>query len=352
MDLIVLIIFIYAISKALKDARAGWRKSKGAYMRSVDARFPSLPKPRRAARAAQHDLGYWTAHALRGFPHARRGFAAGWQEGRQAKAGGKPLLWRDVKPPEGEVRPAAGAEESVPAAPAVPALVPAAPAAPEPRVCAACGNPENGPRKGGGNWGPLVLYRENDPAAAAGLRNNPYLAHKAHFDDESTGFYGRPYEPADPHACGNPNGCACPCHGASAEPELPGLPAHQPSGNQTAVKGTPVMAATADITYNSQMDQLTKMRDDSDRELTEAKVKLAMASLSVDSLIGMRVGAGTISHAESRREAYERQVEAAQEALDAAEAGIASLQREHGGIQEAVDNSPVHLPAEPEFYSA
>lgn len=67
-------------------------------------------------------------------------------------------------------------------------------AAPAPRVCVACGNPEYGPRKGGGNWGPLVTYSE--PLYGDGYPEKPRLIHKAHFEDESTGFYGRPYEPA------------------------------------------------------------------------------------------------------------------------------------------------------------
>jgi hypothetical protein len=54
------------------------------------------------------------------------------------------------------------------------------------RVCVACGNPE------GGKWGPLVTY---DPVRdGAGWGDGPRLIHKSHFEDESTGFYGRPYK--------------------------------------------------------------------------------------------------------------------------------------------------------------
>jgi hypothetical protein len=35
---------------------------------------------------------------------------------------------------------------------------------------------------------------------------------------------------------------------------------------------------------------------------------------------------------------------------DAADAAISGLQKRHGGIQEAVDSSPVDKPADPEFY--
>ena len=86
MQLIVLFILAYAIKAALEDARKGWRTSKSAYMRSADARFPRMPRPRRAAHALRHDAGYWAAQALHGFPTARHGLAYGWHEGRRETA--------------------------------------------------------------------------------------------------------------------------------------------------------------------------------------------------------------------------------------------------------------------------
>jgi hypothetical protein len=55
---------------------------------------------------------------------------------------------------------------------------------PPPRICAACGNPE------GGTWGPLVTYNP----APGGLTDRPRFIHKRHFEDESSGFFGRPYQ--------------------------------------------------------------------------------------------------------------------------------------------------------------
>jgi hypothetical protein len=75
----------------------------------------------------------------------------------------------------------------------VPAPAGRAAAAPAPRVCVSCGNPEHGPRHGGGNWGPLVAYAE---PLFPGDPDTPRLVHRAHFEDESTGFHGRPYQPA------------------------------------------------------------------------------------------------------------------------------------------------------------
>jgi hypothetical protein len=93
--------------------------------------------------------------------------------------------------------------------PAGPAEVPGEPAIPPApdspgtetprRVCAACGNSENGPRRGGGTWGPLVVHHDQDDG-------EDRLIHRAHFEDESTGYYGEPYQaapaPSDP---ANPN---------------------------------------------------------------------------------------------------------------------------------------------------
>jgi len=84
-QLIVLIIFIYAAKSAWEDARKAWRTSKTAYMKSADARFPGAPKSRRAAWAIRHDAGYWASQLANGLPSARHGFAAGWHQGRDAQ---------------------------------------------------------------------------------------------------------------------------------------------------------------------------------------------------------------------------------------------------------------------------
>jgi hypothetical protein len=73
-----------------------------------------------------------------------------------------------------------------------------------PRVCAACGNPEYGPRRSGGDWGPLVTSRDG---------SDTHLIHKAHFDDPKSGFHGRPYEELPPNTSNNQGGkMADPAH--------------------------------------------------------------------------------------------------------------------------------------------
>ena len=86
MQLIVLIVFIYAAKHAWDDARKAWRTSKSSYMRSADERFPRAPRSRRAAWALRHDAGYWAAQAAHAFPTARHGLAYGWHAGRKEQA--------------------------------------------------------------------------------------------------------------------------------------------------------------------------------------------------------------------------------------------------------------------------
>ena len=57
MELLLVFVVAYAVQRAFKDTAGAYRKSKAAYMSSADARFPSMPKPRRAAFAARHDAG-------------------------------------------------------------------------------------------------------------------------------------------------------------------------------------------------------------------------------------------------------------------------------------------------------
>lgn len=86
MEFLAILLIVYAVKKATEDSGAAWRKSKAAYMRSANERFPNAPKSRRAAQALRHDLGYWSAETFRGFPAARHGFAAGWHSAKGEQA--------------------------------------------------------------------------------------------------------------------------------------------------------------------------------------------------------------------------------------------------------------------------
>ena len=70
----------------------------------------------------------------------------------------------------------------------------------------------------------------------------------------------------------------------------------------------------------------------------------------VDILASLSLDPATLSEAAAIDDALQQQEKAAQQTLDATDAAIQGLAKRHGGIQEAVSNSPVDRPAEPGFY--
>src|ERR1019366_8983455 len=84
MEILAILILVYACKKAWDDSRSGAKKSRAAYMKRADRNHPDMPKSRRASHAARHDLGYALSQIGHGFPQARHGFGAGWNEGRRA----------------------------------------------------------------------------------------------------------------------------------------------------------------------------------------------------------------------------------------------------------------------------
>jgi hypothetical protein len=142
---------------------------------------------RTAARYAARQGRRGGAAAVRGARH-HGGRLAAWAAERWQRRDRGPLM----------VATSGGGAVAGPADSPQPVPAPVAAAIP-PRVRAACGNPENGPRRGGGTWGPVVVWRSP-------YDGRDHFIHRAHFEDESTGFYGQPYQggPA-PSAPANPN---------------------------------------------------------------------------------------------------------------------------------------------------
>jgi hypothetical protein len=92
MELVVFLIVVYAATRAWKDSKAAYRKSKDAYTLSAEKRFPDAPESKRAALALRHDAGYWASQLGAGFPATRHGFAAGWHRGRTAQTSARTAL--------------------------------------------------------------------------------------------------------------------------------------------------------------------------------------------------------------------------------------------------------------------
>jgi hypothetical protein len=183
----------------------GWRTPRAA-LHHYSGRLGALAGRRTAATAR----GGRKAAGLAG-QHATAIAGRHWQA-RRAAGGTGPLIWRTRPRAPGDGTSGNGATAPTGTPPATgrfwrgakdgtlppdvdDVMIPGTdtPASPRKRrVCVACGNPEYGPRRGGGNWGPVVVYDEPD---AYGWIIGPRFVHKAHFDDELTGYYGRPFQP-------------------------------------------------------------------------------------------------------------------------------------------------------------
>ncbi len=153
---------------------------------------------------------------------------------------------------------AGGEDPASPADSPEPAPSPGPPPAVPPRICAACGNPENGPRRDGGTWGPVILWREPEDG-------HDYFIHRAHFEDESSGFYGQlyqaapaPSDPASPNETGGNNMTG----NHTASRITPGRRARQAAirtGAPVPAAWNAVIARTADFEPESDSDLLDWM---------------------------------------------------------------------------------------------
>jgi hypothetical protein len=389
MELLVIIIFIYAVHSAVEDTKSALRKSRGAYASSAAVRFPNAPKSRRVASAARHDAGFWLGQAAHVFPAARHGLAAGWHAGRQAQDEGRAAraaakadhletrvrLIPEVRAHVARQRAALeqlraereaqegtreGSPQSVMAPPQRPAPPgdapgevaicpeegsPAAPdgardtwapgaagTSPRRRVCVACGNPEYGPRRGGGNWGPLVTYDEpmfpDDPPT-------PRLVHQAHFEDESTGFYGRPYEaaPAQDGTSGQPQ--------EETEGSGEGTAAPETEPPVSPTQGEPAMAVAADTTYDGVLTLMTQARADAETNAAVQQQLSRNAEVMSDQMQALEVDPRTLSAMADHLDAQQAAVKAQERVQETAETVEAQLKRGHQGLKEAHDNAPV-----------
>ena len=389
MSLLVVFILVYACKNAIDDARQGWRKSRAAYMASADERFPDMPKGQRAAHAARHDAGYWTGQLVRAFPVLRHSLAAGWHKGRQAQAEGQiareraraehletrarlvPEItaWRErqrkaleriraavspapdtdtgqAPPDAGGVTPPASAGETVlppatggytgrspswqgplpPSADGVTSPDSAAgtgpAAAPQPRICVACGNPENGPRKGGGNWGPVVLY---DEPLFDGDNQRPRWIHKAHFENESTGYYGRPYRAA------------------------PDAGDHAPDEQSPTEGGTMPTGKAGDVTYDAVIKSMTQATTAAESAGAWQKQACTAANSMSEQMQALEVDPVTLSAMADYLDAQDAAEKAQQKVIETAMAVTAALKRGHQGLAEAHQNAPVEAAAK-QFY--
>jgi hypothetical protein len=299
---IIAIIIAYAVFKAWEDARAHFRSSKAANRKASAGKS----KTRRAASAVHHDAGYWASQVLHGFPQARHGFAAGWHAGRQAQAEGNAVRQKaKTEHLEGRAR-----------------LIPE-----------------------------LSEHRRRQQEAMDRIRDSRQPDEPDHPDEpQPAGQPDRPgqqpQQPADPPP-------ASPGQQQPADGPSPDVPAPRPGSPAQPTEGNPPMPPSkqqGDTTYGEEIDELTKIRDDAEDEVNS--VRRQRMKNRLDILTSLSLDPQTLSDAADIDDALREQEEAAQKTLEAADTAKTGLEKRHGGIQDAVDGSPVDRPAEPAFYDS
>jgi ABC-type transporter Mla subunit MlaD len=110
------------------------------------------------------------------------------------------------------------------------------------------------------------------------------------------------------------------------------------------------MTASGDTTYGDQVHELEALRRDAE-DAAASSARQRMSS-RLDLLQSMGLDPATLSDAADVDDALQDLAKAAQRLLEAADTALAGLKRRHGGIQEAVDSSPVDKPADGEFYQS
>jgi hypothetical protein len=392
MELISILLIMYAFKKAWEDAKNGYSKSKAAYTASADQRYPNAPKSKRVALAAGHDIGYWTGQLAHGFPVARHGLSAGWNAGRQAQEQSKAARQRAKQPIKEDPR------------------WRRAPGTSHTYTFVRPGSVDNtdGPApaqhkadSGEGRTFPVILTARSK----SGRKVNPLTgesfdratvydpedlqrrlaAASADPDLEVSVRPAPPLEPGPPadehagqHASCNAPGCGCPCHATAAKPE------DKPAGTETAApvqspspRGEAMPTGTADVTYDGVLRNMTAAKAQAENTAVESAAasqqaearanEAASASRTAaqlaDAMDGLEVDPGTQSamvdhldaHAAAAKahqavqEASEIAVKADQRVLESAGNVEATLKRGHAGLSEAHKNAPVQAAAKP-FY--
>jgi hypothetical protein len=350
MEVLILLVVLGIAAKQAWDETAGHaRQSRAAHMTASGSAARS--RPRRAAAAVHHDTGFWAHQVSHGFPDARHGFASGWHDGGQrataARTGraksradhaetrarhvpeyrGHVQRYRDAmtelrRQRQGEDVAHATAPDDGKAAPPLPADE----VRPTRRVD---GKPETPADtrffdwRQGGYRGPIDQDGNIPASDAPGMAALAALARLSAADGNGAGHHTSP-----------DNGLAA----------VPGKETGKPEeGNGDMATGT------AEITYTQQLDQLTQIRDECEEEV--ARLKRRRITAMVDALSGLGLDSATLSEAAAIDDDLRAQMQAAQQALDDAEAARDGLIKRHGGIQEAVSDSPVDQPAQPSYYA-
>lgn len=321
---VVLVALAWGAQNALRHLRDSVRASReqrvGQLVKQHEERYGTAATPaHRRFMAARHDTGWWTREVLHGFPVARTGYYSGWlahrtaaeqERARRAEAAEKHEEVRESFRAAAARRASANAEE-IDRATGKPAasreeVRQAAKVLPFTPRQDAPGAPEAAP--------------EAEAAQQPAPRPEP-------------GPYAKP-APAPEAGAGQP--AETPTTGAGTAPA--------PSQGGTMPATTTAPETTYDDIQRSLKAEIRELHD----EIARLRAKRAAWQLA-DALTGTLRDASTLGAFADYDDALDEQIKAVQRQLDAAESASGTLERNHGGMNEAHQSAPV-AGADPRFY--
>jgi hypothetical protein len=376
---LLFIIALWDIGKtAVKHARDDYGKSKAAKVKEAQGTSPGfLTSPQRKTLVRRHATGYWLREILGGFPVTRAGWQAGWTAHKTARAEEKTRVAdehaRHAAAQESLAERIRGQRERMEAAskrqggtqgnaPPLPSETvvqpaPQAQAAPaarrdsdwlkpgEPR-CEGCGGTgrygdATCPACRGWGSAPPDLYSPLAPAGTIcqacgnpGAEGDPVLdvaggrrIHSSHAEDAQASYR---------QALAAMNATAAADGSGSQPPATEG--GHMPTGT-----------ASADVTYDQLQAEAAKVVHEAEQQV--ASLQASRLPNLVEGMAGMVNDSNSLSRAAEIDEAIRAQIKITQQVLDAAQAFKDGLRRDHGAQNEAHQNAPIPLGAQPEFYS-
>jgi hypothetical protein len=326
MGAVLAIVFIIGLYEAFRHAA---RSQVADYRKSRDAKVKEAGGKRGKGSASSvkrsHATGYWGGELLHGFPVWRTGLHAGWLAHKKASAEEKALrekartdheessaslaeVIREHKRRQEAARKRAQGEEEVTVTADDPPLPSETVGGPTRRVD---GQPET----------------ESD---------------KRFFDERESGYEG----PLDQD--GNRPDMSDP-EMAGAVRTLDDMRERSNGSKPPATEGGPMPTpGTADVTYEQLITEADKIITEAEQEL--ATIQQSQLGPKMESAAALLNDNNSLSNAAEVDEALRDREKAAQRVLDAAQAFKDGLQRDHGGINDAVADAPIPMAAQPEFY--
>ena len=399
MELLVLLIIVYACRQAVTDTKHAASKSRGAYMKSADKRFPGMPRGKRAAHAARHDAGYAAGQVRHGFPQTRHGFATGWHQSRQAhatalagaqkaktehletRAGLAPQLReyraRQQKALEQIRGGQPGADDGGQAKAAEPGESPVE--VHDAEGCPDCGG-DHGPyqacpksRQAAKAEGGSEGSEETAPAEQPSRRvdGQPETPADARFFDLRQSGYSGPInrdgnipDPSDPEVARDldtldslgrdttvvtENGEPVTGKGGEegSSPEV--SPSASTEGDNTMADGNNTQSGSGEVTYDGVQREMSAAAAAAENQAAAAEAAAKAAANTAEQMQALEMDPGTLGAMADHLDAHEAMKAAAARVQETAETTQTTLARGHSGLSAAHKEAPVDAAAKP-FY--